>query len=201
MDVTIDGRTVSLTDEQLSMFDGLTKLQKGVALVKLNQPLMTDYETYVKGGGRAKTKESIEACASELLSNPKMARFLTSFNAERLAPAVMSRDEMLERLTTMARTNINDIVNIINSDEEYMNCESGDVVAGQTAWSLKPLNEMTNGGIDAISELTAGKEGYKFKLHDQRAAMKQLAELMGYDAAVKQEVTVVKSLEDFYGDA
>jgi len=66
---------------------------------------------------------------------------------------------------------------------------------------LKPVDEMSNGGICAISELTAGKDGLKVKLHDQKAAMKQLAELMGYNKPQQVEVTVKKSLSDFYDES
>ena len=201
MNVTLDGRTVTLTDEQLTMFDGLTRMERNICLARLKEPQLTDLQVYYNAGGTAKTKQSAEASVSRTLSNVKLDLFLTSFNAERIAPSIMSRDEMLERLTIMARTNIDDIVDIRHADDELMNTETGEMVKGQTSWSLKDCADMTNGGIAAISELTAGKEGYKFKLHDQRAAMKQLAELLGYDAPVKQEVTVVKQLDDFYGDA
>jgi phage terminase small subunit len=59
---------------------------------------------------------------------------------------------------------------------------------------------MTNGGMKAISELTATNNGLKIKMHNQRGAMKQLAELQGFDAAKEVNVTVTKTLDDFYND-
>ena len=41
----------------------------------------------------------------------------------------------------------------------------------------------------AISELTAGKDGLKIKLHDPKAAIKQLAEMRGWEAPKKTELT------------
>lgn len=198
MNVTLDDRSVELTDEQLSMFQGLTKLKRGVALNTLAG--MSPSDAHRDAGGTCKDESRRTSLASEILLNPVVSRFIASFNVQRIAPAVMSRAEMLERLSIMARTNINDIVDIRHTGDELMNLETGEMVKGQTSWSLKDCNDMTNGGIAAISELTAGKEGYKFKLHDQRAAMKQLAELMGYDAPVKAEVKMVKELDDFYDE-
>jgi phage terminase small subunit len=36
--------------------------------------------------------------------------------------------------------------------------------------------------MSAISELTTGKDGIKLKMHDPKAAIKQLAEMQGWDA-------------------
>ena len=40
----------------------------------------------------------------------------------------------------------------------------------------------------AISELTAGPQGLKIKLHDPKAAIKQLGELQGWEAPKKTDL-------------
>lgn len=179
-----------MTEEQLAMFNNLTKLQQNVALEKIANPLISNVEAYKRGGGTAKKNaNAIAASASEVLNNPNVVTFVKSFNAERVQSTVMDRDEMIERLTKMARTEITDVVKIVNSDDQLMNMETGEVVEGQSFWSLRSPEEMQNGGVSAISELTATSQGLKIKLHDQRAAMKQLAELQGFDAPRKTELT------------
>ena len=62
---------------------------------------------------------------------------------------------------------------------------------------------MTGAGPAAISELTAGRKGLTVKLHDQVSAMKQLADLMGWNKQqieLSGEVGIRKTLDDFYGD-
>ena len=138
--------------------------------------------------------------ATRLLKNAKVQQLMQTFKVERTQSTIMSRDEMLERLTAMARTEVEDVVDIVTEDRQLMDMETGELLEGQTFWALKPPERMTNGGMKAISELTATNQGLKIKLHDQRAAMKQLAELQGFDAAKQVEVKVTKSLDDFYED-
>lgn len=207
------GQNVALLDDiyqgLLQMLDKLTDEQREHTK-NLKPQYVTFAINYVKTNGKNLQQCAIDAGYSErsartqatrMLKNVEIVAFIDILKQSTVKASIMSRDEMLLRLSNMARTEVADIVNILDSDEEFMNLETGETVKGQTAWSLKPLDEMTNGGMSSISELTAGKDGYKFKLHDQRAAMKQLAELLGYDAPVKQEVKIVKSLGDFYGDA
>lgn len=196
MQTIVSGRVVELSDEQLSMFGVMTRLQQNMALRLLEG--MEPSQAYVAAGGKARNPPTIASCASEIRNNPNVQGFLQSFNVHRAASAVMSREEMIERLSKMARTDIDDILTIHN--KPVVDIENGFQVA-QSAWALKPVEEMANGGICAISELTAGKDGLKVKLHDQKAAMKQLAELMGYNKPQQVEVTVKKSLSDFYDEA
>lgn len=177
MKIKAEGRTVTLTKEQIAEFEGLTKLQQGVALKRLSG--MPPSEAYVAGGGKAKTKETVTVCAYEILNNPSVSSFIKSFEepaAERIAAAVMTKEEMIERLTEMARVELtlNDIT--------------------------KPEN------IKHVSEVVIWPEGpvYKMKASaDRRAAMKQLADMLGYNKPAEINVTgellLRNRLDDFYG--
>lgn len=178
MKVTAQGRSVTLSKEQVDMFNGLTKLQQKFALKKIEG--LGNYQAYVAAGGKSKTPEAASVSANTILNNVKVSSFIKSFDymaVERIASAVMSREEMIERLSTMARVKVDDVLNISN---RILYDSEGEEVA-QGAWSLKNVEDMTNDAAIAISELTAGKDGLKVKLHNQIAAMKQLSELLGYN--------------------
>lgn len=187
-----------MTDEEYEAYGKLSTLQKEFVRAKMQG--MNDTDAYKATSGKATTEGSIRKQANQMVTNGNIAHFLNLIDQRDVQSAVMSREEMLERLSAMARTSVADVVDIIRPDDQLMDMATGKVITGQTMWSLKAVEDMTNGGLSAISELTAGKEGFKFKLQDQRAAMKQLAELLGYDAPQKVEVAVTKSLDDFYND-
>ncbi|MCP9270492.1 hypothetical protein M5U04_21080, partial [Xenorhabdus sp. XENO-1] len=59
----------------------------------------------------------------------------------------------------------------------------------QASWQFKDSALQNPAALSAISELTTGKDGIKLKLHDPKAAIRQLSELMGWDAPKKTELT------------
>uniref|UniRef100_UPI0036D79048 terminase small subunit n=1 Tax=Photorhabdus sp. RM322S TaxID=3342825 RepID=UPI0036D79048 len=177
-------KKVTLTDEQKILFDALTKLQQKFALGILKGLNQTD--AYRKAGGKAKTNESARASASEILTNLNVKTFLDAMNAEAISDAVMSRQEALERLSAMGRVSIHDIA-------EFRNCLIGEDEDGkpvfQASWQFKDSALQDPAALSAISELTTGKDGIKLKLHDPKAAIKQLSELQGWEAPKKTELT------------
>jgi phage terminase small subunit len=183
MKIIVNDRAIELSQEQLDLFGKLkTKLQRNTALKSLEG--LSDVDAYVQGGGKAKSENSRSTSASEIMNNPNVQAFLKSFDAYFIAPSVMTRQEMLERLTGVARTSITDVVDINN---QVMVEIDGEQVL-QSYWSLKDPDQIKGAGASAISELTASKEGIKIKLHDSKAAMKQIADLEGYNAAVRLAV-------------
>jgi phage terminase small subunit len=189
--ITIDNRTIELSDGQVSAFHALTRLQQGVALGVLEG--LSQREAYRRAGGKAKTENAMDRSASQIVSNRMVDAFVKSFRSEliessaaKLASSVMSREEMLERLSSIARTKIDDVISLHNNP--LIDEETGEVVA-QAGWAFKDTSDMTGAGTALISELTAGKDGLKIKTHSQIAAMKQIAELQGYNKPQQVEVT------------
>lgn len=189
--ITIDNRTIELSDHQVDSFHALTRLQQGVALGVLEG--LSQREAYRRAGGKAKSDESADVSTVQILANLKVRTFLDSVRGaqletsnSKLASSIMSRDEMLERLSSIARTNIDDVISLHNNP--LIDEETGEVVA-QAGWSFKETSDMTGAGTALISELTAGKDGLKIKTHSQIAAMKQIAELQGYNKPQQVEVT------------
>ena len=98
----------------------------------------------------------------------------------------MTREEALKRLSKMGRTSITDIAEFSNSvvGED----EDGQPVY-QAVWSFRNSTLQDPDAMSAIAELTTGKDGIKLKMHDPKAAIKQLAEMQGWEAPKKSEVS------------
>ncbi|MCP9268862.1 terminase small subunit [Xenorhabdus sp. XENO-1] len=174
----------SFSDEQKTLFDALTKLQQNFVLGILKGMNQTD--AYKQAGGKAKTDDTARSAASTMLTNVNVKSFLDAMNQEAVSDAVMSRQEALERLSAMGRVSIHDIANFRNS--QIGEDDEGKPVF-QASWQFKDSALQNPAALSAISELTTGKDGIKLKLHDPKAAIRQLSELMGWDAPKKTELT------------
>ncbi|MDE9463552.1 terminase small subunit [Xenorhabdus bovienii] len=176
-------KKIRLTDEQKVLFDALTPLQQKFALGILKG--LNQVDAYRKAGGKAEG-DSAHVQASRMISFDKVKTFLAVMNQEAVSDAVMSRQEALERLSTMGRVSLHDIA-------EFRNSQIGEDDEGQpvfqASWQFKDSALQNPAALSAISELTTGKDGIKLKLHDPKAAIRQLSELMGWDAPKKTELT------------
>ena len=192
---------VAMTPEQKALFDELTRLQKEIAINSLSG--MSNIDAYRNSSGKAKTQEAMEAGASEILNNPKVKEFLDSMRQAAVSKAIMSREEMMERLSNLSRANMADLI-VFQSGQ--IDEDTGEM--SQTFWRIKDSAEMNRDLMASIAEVTAGKEGIKIKQHSPLMAMKQLADLAGYNAAQKFDHQSTdgsmspagKSLDDFYKD-
>ncbi|RAW93971.1 MULTISPECIES: terminase small subunit [unclassified Photorhabdus] len=176
-------KKVALTDEQKILFDALTTLQKKFVTHLLEGANQT--EAYRKAGGKAKGNGE-RSKANQLVTNSNVKAFLQSVQYETVSDAIMTHEEALERLTVMGRTSIADLAtfgtHVVGEDE------NGNPIS-QTVWAFKNSDELNPEHLAAISELVAGKDGLKIKLHDPKAAIKQLSELQGWEAPKKTELT------------
>lgn len=175
---------MTLTEEQKALFDALTKLQQKFVTQLLNGKNQTD--AYKAAGGKAKTDESARASASQILTNVNVQAFLKCIQYEAVNEAIMTYEEAMERLSVMGRTSIADLATfgtqVVGEDDD------GNPVT-QSVWSFKNASQLKPEQMAAISELTAGKDGLKIKLHDPKAAIKQLAEMRGWEAPKKTELS------------
>lgn len=185
-----------LTAEQQQLFDVLTPLQKKFVTHLLNGKNQT--AAYRAAGGKAKTDEAARSSASQILTKLNVQAFLASVQYEAVSDAIMTYEEAMERLTVMGRARLRDLVEF--SEHDMGKDENGQPII-QAVWRFKDSVKQTPELLDAIAELTAGKEGIKLKLHDARGAIKQLAEMRGWEAPKKSEHTIkgLPSLEDLFG--
>ncbi|HEN3358520.1 TPA: terminase small subunit [Yersinia enterocolitica] len=172
-----------LTKEQKALFDALTQLQRKFVTQILKGKNQTD--AYRKAGGKAKG-DNLRKAAHQIATNIDVEAFLKSVQHETVNEAIMTYEEAMERLTLMGRTSIADLAifgtHVVGEDDD------GNPIT-QSVWSFKNASELKPEQMAAISELTAGKDGLKIKLHDPKAAIKQLAEMRGWEAPKKTELT------------
>lgn len=166
-----------LTAEQQQLFDALTALQKKFALAIVKGKNQTD--AYKSAKGKAKG-DAMRAAASRMYANVNVQAFLASVQASEVNEAIMGREEALRRLTTLGRASLFDLAEFRNGP--IGEDENGEPIV-QASWSFKDSALLTPEAMAAIAELTAGPQGLKIKLHDPKAAIKQLAELQGWEAA------------------
>lgn len=174
---------MTLTKEQKALFDALTALQKKFVTHLIKGKNQT--EAYRAAGGKAKG-DSVHVQASRMIGFDKVKAFLQSVQYETVSEAIMTRTEGLERLTVMGRARIRDLVDF--AEHNMGEDENGNPVI-QATWRFKDSVKQHPELLDAIAELTAGKEGIKLKLHDSRGAIKQIGEMQGWEAPKKTEVS------------
>ncbi len=172
-----------MTAEQKMLFDALTPLQQKVCVNSLSG--LSNIDSYIKAGGKGKTQAARENSASQIFSKLEVKAFLDSMKAAAVSSAVMSRQEMMERLSTFSRVGLNDLIEWAEIDAETVDGEP----IKQSVWMVKPSAMQDPIKMSAIAELAATKDGIKIKTHSQLAAMNQLADLAGYKAASKLDLT------------
>ena len=174
-----------MTPEQKTLFDQLTELQQRTAINVLAG--MTQRAGYYAAGGTAENDKAADAIASRMLTDAKVKAFMDAMKEAAVSEAVMSRTEALEKLSALARTDLKDLV-------EFGEYELGDDGEGnpviQSSWRIRDSALQDPAKMAAISELTASKEGIKIKTHSPLAAIKQLADMQGWDAAKKVDTTL-----------
>ena len=174
-----------MTPEQKALFDQLTELQQRTSINVLAG--MTQRAGYYAAGGTATSDESADATVSALLSNIKVRAFMDAMKAAAVSEAVMSRTEALEKLSVLARTDLKDLVEF--GEYELGSDGEGNPII-QSSWRIRDSALQDPAKMAAISELTASKEGIKIKTHSPLAAIKQLADMQGWNAAQKIDSTV-----------
>lgn len=180
-----------MTPDQKYLFDQLTQLQQRVATNVLSG--MSQRQAYIMGGGSAEGNESIDSSASILLSNSKVVAFMDAMKEEAVSEAIMSRKEAMEKLSVLARTDLKDLVDF-GSYELGTDEESGNPII-QASWKIKPSALQDPKQMASISELTASKDGIKIKTHSPLAAIKQLADMQGWNAAQKMDLNHAGSIQ------
>lgn len=173
----------TLTDEQKVLFDALTKQRQKFVLGIMKGLNQTD--AYKQAGYKAKD-DNLRKAAHQLATNIDVKAFLDAMNESAVSDAIMTREEALERLSSIGRSSVSEMVEF--SEHKMGVDEDGNPVI-QAVWRFKNSALQNQQGLAAISELTAGKDGIKLKLHDPKAAIKQIADMQGWEAPKKTEFT------------
>ena len=129
---------------------------------------------------------TIHSRAYELLDNSAIAARLAELNQAAVTAAVMTRQEALEKLSALARTDLKDLVEF--GQYELGQDDEGNPVI-QSSWKIKDSALQDPVKLSAISELTAGRDGIKIKTHSPLSAIQQLAKMQGWESAQKVDHT------------
>lgn len=172
-----------MTPEQQALFDNLTQLQQRMATNVLAG--MSQRAAYVQAGGKGATETVIDSSASEILRNPQVKSFMDSMKTQAVNDAIMTREEMLARLSLFARKGVKDIVRF-ETAEIGRNMETGEPVL-QTGWFIP--DDVPEESLAIIESLEGGKSAPKIKTYSALQAMQQIAKLQGYEAAQKVDNT------------
>ncbi|OBU13023.1 terminase small subunit [Morganella psychrotolerans] len=185
----------TLTDEQKVLFDALTKQQQQFALGILKG--LNQIDAYKQAGYKAKNENAASVSASQIFGNLKLKSFLSAMSASALSDAVMTRQEALERLSAIGRASVSEMVEF---SEHKMGADDDGNPVIQAVWRFKNSALQNPQALSAISELTAGKDGIKLKLHDPKAAIKQIVDMQGWEAPkeIKHDISNLPALGDLF---
>ena len=180
---------IKFTEEQLEIAQKLTDLQRKVAINHFARN-MSQREAYIKAGGKAKTPESQDSAASRILSDVKVQAFKESLLQAAQSDAILSKSEALEILSNQARVRIDHIADFEHVIVPTKNPVTGEEEEHQQAiWSFKDLEDIPESARAAIKSVKATNKGLELDLHDNKAAIKQLAEMLGWNAPKQAELT------------
>jgi phage terminase small subunit len=182
-------RANGMNEQQRAIFDGFSKLTQGMVLAKIKDPTMTDHEAYMVAGGTAKSYDAQRAGAYEILTNPHVRNFIAGYTTERITTSIISRERMLEGLSVIAESSITDVMDLVHVDDELMNTSTGELFTDIETVSIKKLSDIKPEHRRLIKSIKNTKYGVEVTLHDPIAAQKMIAEMCGYNAPTKQEIT------------
>lgn len=177
-------------------------------LTPLQQAFCTHYiktnnatHAYKLAKGVSVAERTARTVSSRMLANVDVKRYIEAMRSDSITQAVMTRTEMLERLTALARTSMADLIEWTTTPVERMNKETGEFEeVEQSLWVMKQSATLDPIIMSSIAEVTAGRDGFKIKQHSPLTAMKQLAELAGYNEPAKSEVSATVSAVSYTSD-
>jgi len=176
---------MDLTSDQELIAAELTHLQR-MTVIHYVSGEISQRAAYYAAGGKATNDESADAIVSRMLADAKVKAFYDSLVGSLAKDAVMTRQEALERLSNVARTDLADLV-------EFGQYELGEDADGnriiQAAWKIKDSVLQDKKKMALISELSAGRDGIKIKTHSPLQAIQQLAKMQGWESAQKVDLS------------
>lgn len=162
----------------------LTKLQRAVVLNVVSG--MTQRQAYKQAGGRAKTDASIDATVSEILSAPKVKAYYDALMGKTEQKAIATKEKVVAMLSAQVDLLITDICTF---EHKQVGLDENDEPVYQTVWRMKDSKDIKPEHLACIKSVTATKAGPKIELFDKVASAKLLADMMGWQAPVKKEIT------------
>ena len=195
----MDVSNYELTEEQTELFNKLNSKQKQLVLAKLSNESIGQAHERIYGTSKRKSKDKHihSKLASEILNKPELVNFIEAYEKkvidESVTESIISRQEALELLSAMGRSKLTDVLELKNIEVED---KEGNTVP-KAVVAFKGLDNLNNRGAASLQEIkvnpTTGE--ITFKTHDQKAAIKQIADMMGYNREADAETAVLTQEE------
>tara|TARA_Y100000310_G_scaffold144182_1_gene143456 strand:- start:1027 stop:1605 length:579 start_codon:yes stop_codon:yes gene_type:complete len=186
-----------MTPEQKKLFEELKKKLTPLEVEVVINMVAGMNPTDAVRASSSRAKSSIYVMACTIANKPEVKEFMEALQLHRFEAAVMTQNQALEILTQLSQVSLNDLIEW--GEYEVGRNQNGEPVM-QACWNLKDSAKLAPQLLAAVQELSVGKEGIKIKLHDRKVAIKQLAEMLGWEAPKKVMQMEAKSLDDFYND-
>lgn len=175
---------ISFTEKQTELASKLTPLQRKF-IIELIKPNTSQRQAYIKAGGTAKGEASQDSAAHRMFSNVQVRNFYDSMMETKTISSIMSRDEALERLSKSARVKITDICSF-----KYIELEGKDgETYFDTVWTMKNAEDIDPDIASCIKSVSFTKNGPKIELYDANGSIKLLADMEGWNAPKKTELS------------
>lgn len=184
------------TIEELS--EGLTDLQIKVVHNVVSGEYSSNTKAYLAAKDGEVSEDTAKANVSRMLADANVKPYYKALINKAALDSVISREQALEILSNMATTKITDIATY--ETIEHIDKASGKTIK-QGVWYLKDSENLTDEQATSIMAVKATPQGVEIKQHDHKIAIKQLAEMMGWESEKKinNQFTVV--IEDKDKDA
>lgn len=179
-----------LSDEQQKLYDALTTLQKKCVAAKLGENATSNSVAYCSATGRYNLSAThASRLAFSVFSHPNVKAFLKAMEKETVDEMIMGREELLTDLTDIASTTLEDVVDMIHSSDSLMNVGTGEIYTGMESLTIKRLDEIPEHARKSIKSIKQGKYGIEITLHDSLTARKMIADMQGFNAPTKTELS------------
>lgn len=120
-------------------------------------------------------RSTLQGTAYDLERHPRIRAAIVELSKQAVTDAVMSRREALERLTRIARASVADVM------------ETGvDERTGRTRLRFKHPDAID---LECVSRMSDTHQGQNVQMHSPLVAIKQLAEMLGWEAPKRLETT------------
>ena len=160
-----------MTEDQKERFNKLTPLQQKVFTNVIAG--MSPSEAHREAGGTCKNEENRRKLANVIMTNHDVKSLLEEMKQSSVNDAIMSRQEMMETLTRLSRVNLP-----INSS------------------GVLDISQASPEQLEAIQQFQMSDTGIKISNYSKLAAMKQLADLAGYNGPIKVQKTGLEAIYD-----
>lgn len=175
---------IKLSEEQKKMADALTSLQRKVVINVVSG--MSNRQAYKKAGGKAKTQKAQDTSVSQILSNHKSRIFYESLMNQAAENAVITKEKAISILDRMASVTIKDFYDFKRMCIDHD--EAGEPIYANQ-WIIKSPEDMPTDIARCIKSYKIGKNGPEIEIYDRQGAIKQLSNMIGWDAPKKTELT------------